>query len=301
MSMNAPTVALLVSAVMWGVTWWPLKTLHQMGFDGLVLTTAAFGTASIVMLPVLWMQRGSLGRGLPALLLIMVLGGYANLSFTLAMMYGEVVRAMALFYMVPMWGVLGGRLFLGERIDCGRAAAVVFALGGAFMVLGGPQILSGQVSWLDLLAISAGLAFALNNIVFRYAQATPVSSKLTAMLLGCFMLSALLVFQFELQSWPSVSHRDWFWVGVYGIAWLLLATALTQWAVTHMQAGRASVIIILELLTAVATATWIGGEHMSVAEMGGAALILFGALIEARREGDADIAVPVHAGDFRHV
>ena len=41
-----------------------------------------------------------------------------------------------------------------------------------------------------------------------------------------------------------------------------------------MEAGRASVIIILELVTAVASALWIGGERMSVTEMVGGALIL---------------------------
>jgi len=42
-------------------------------------------------------------------------------------------------------------------------------------------------------------------------------------------------------------------------------------------------IIILELVTAVASALWIGGERMSVSEMVGGALILTAAVIEARR------------------
>jgi hypothetical protein len=57
----------------------------------------------------------------------------------------------------------------------------------------------------------------------------------------------------------------------YGLAWLLLATLGTQFGVTHMEAGRASVIIILELVTAVASALWIGGERMSVTAMVGGA------------------------------
>jgi drug/metabolite transporter (DMT)-like permease len=69
----------------------------------------------------------------------------------------------------------------------------------------------------------------------------------------------------------------------YGLAWLLLATLGTQFGVTHMEAGCASVIIILELVTAVASALWIGGERMSVTEMVGGALILAAAVFEARR------------------
>ena len=44
-----------------------------------------------------------------------LLGGFANLGFTLSMIYGDVIRAMMLFYLAPVWGVLGGALFLGER------------------------------------------------------------------------------------------------------------------------------------------------------------------------------------------
>jgi drug/metabolite transporter (DMT)-like permease len=57
----------------------------------------------------------------------------------------------------------------------------------------------------------------------------------------------------------------------------------TQWAVTHLEAGRASILIIMELVTAVVTAMLFGGERMSGTELFGAALILVAAVIEARR------------------
>lgn len=80
-----------------------------------------------------------------------------------------------------------------------------------------------------------------------------------------------------------MSAGGWLAAIGYGLAWLLVATLGTQFGVTHMEAGRASVIIILELVTAVASALWIGGERMSVTEMVGGALILTAAVIEARR------------------
>ena len=53
-----------------------------------------------------------------------------------------------------------------------------------------------------------------------------------------------------------------------------------------MEAGRSSIIIIMELITAVVSATLIAGERMSVPEMLGGVLILSAALIEALRTQD---------------
>jgi drug/metabolite transporter (DMT)-like permease len=242
----------------------------------------AFGAVSVLLLPVLIAQRRVWAGEGRILLAIAVLGGYANLAFTSAMIYGEVVRVMVLFYLLPVWGVLGGRIFLGERIDAARGLAVALALGGALLILGGFQALAGDIAWTDLLALSCGVAYAGNNLLFRARQDLPVVHKVTAMLSGCFVLAVLLVL-LRVQPWPEVSVMDWVWVVLYGLGWILLATVATQWAVTHLEAGRASILIIMELVVAVTTAMLFGGERMTGVEMLGGALILTAAVIEARR------------------
>lgn len=282
--MNAalPMATLIAASLMWGLAWLPLKHLERLGLSGIALTLAACGVAAICLVPRLLREhRHWHGQG-RHLLLIAALGGYANLAFTLAMIYGEVVRMMVLFYLLPVWGVLGGRLFLGERLDATRLAAVFAALFGAFLILGGFDALQGAVSWTDVLALACGMAFAGNNLVFRARQTIPIASKIAAMLLGATALAALALGA-GLQPFPEVAAADWMAAAGYGLAWLLVATAGTQYGVTHMEAGRASIIIILELVTAVVSAVLIGGERMSAAEMAGGGLILLAAVVEARR------------------
>ena len=275
---------------MWGVAWWPLQQMAALGIGGVALALGAFGALSVVAMPLLvTRQRAWAGEG-RYLLVIALLGGYANLAFTCALIYGEVVRVMVLFYLLPVWGVLGGWLFLGERIDAARGAAVLLALVGAVQILGGMRIFATAIAWPDLLALSCGLAYAGNNLLFRARQALPVVDKIAAMLSGCFALAALLMV-FGAQPWPQTALQDWLWVVAYGLGWILLATVAAQWAITHMEAGRASILIILELVTAVVTAMWIGGERMSGAEWLGAALILAAAVIEASRRRDAQAEV----------
>lgn len=279
-----PLAVLFAASFMWGLAWLPLKQLERMGLSGIALTFIACGTGAALLVPRFVRERRHWRGQARWLLLIALLGGYANLAFTVAMIYGEVVRVMALFYLLPVWGVLGGWLFLGERLDARRATAVAAALAGALLILGGFDALRGAVSWTDLLAISCGLTFAGNNLVFRARQTIPVASKAAAMLFGATLLAAALLVAGG-QPWPDTSAFGWLAAAGYGLAWLLVATLGTQFGVTHMEAGRASIIIILELIIAVASAVLIGGERMSPAEMAGGALILAAAVIEARRVG----------------
>ena len=70
------------------------------GFSGLSLVVFASFVAAGCLVPRLLAERDAL-RGQGAwLLAIAVLGGYANLAFTTATMYGDIVRVMVLFYLV---------------------------------------------------------------------------------------------------------------------------------------------------------------------------------------------------------
>lgn len=284
MNALAPLAVLVTASFMWGLAWLPLKALERAGLGGVALTFVACGAAAALLAPRFVRERTHWRGETRWLLAIAALGGYANLAFTVAMIYGEVVRVMVLFYLLPVWGVLGGRLFLGERLDGWRVAAVVAALGGAFLILGGPAAVGGAIAWTDWLAVSCGLSFAANNLVFRARQQVPVAAKSAAMLIGATTLAALLLAA-GVQPWPTPSALGWAAAAGYGVVWLLLATLATQFGVTHMEAGRASIIIILELVTAVASAVIIGGESLSAIEATGGALILGAAVIEARRAG----------------
>jgi drug/metabolite transporter (DMT)-like permease len=277
-----PVVLLVLSSLLWGCAWIPLRALEGLGLSGLSMTVVAGGSAALCLLPVAARERAAWrGRGAVGLLLIFLLGGYANLAFSTALVYGEVVRVMVLFYLLPVWGVAGGYFFLGERAGKLRLVAVGCALSGAVLVLGGFGALRGSVSLLDLLAVSSGLAFAGSNLVFRARQELPLASKAGAMLLGSSALAALGL-ALGLQSTAGIQLSGIPWAVAYGVGWLLFATLGGQYGVTHLEAGRASVIIIIELLAAVASAMLVGGERMSPMEIAGGALILLAALIEAR-------------------
>jgi len=275
-----PLLSLLASSVMWGLAWLPLQTLRKTGIDGVLVIVIAFGTAGLLMLPVLWRQRAAWRGGARWLFAIALLGGFANVAFTLAISYGEVVRVMVLFYLLPAWGVLGGWLFLGERMSLPRVLTMLGALGGAALMLGADALLGLELVWQDWLAIGCGLAFTGNNLLFRHCQALPVGSKSAAMLLGSPLL-ALAIVALGLQSitLPMASAAGG--AVLYGL-WVVVATFLVQYGVTHLEAGRVAILIILELVIAVLSAVLLGADTLSAREAAGVALVLAAAIAEAR-------------------
>ena len=127
-SKRVATGVLLFSASLWGLSWMPLKWFIAQGLTGPMVSLLSYGVVGLFTCVFIWRQRAAWRAQWGMLLALAVVGGWANTSFVNALMLGDVVRVMFLFYLSPVWSVLGGWLFLKERIPPLRWAAVVVAL-----------------------------------------------------------------------------------------------------------------------------------------------------------------------------
>ncbi|MDR9498611.1 MAG: DMT family transporter [Hydrogenovibrio sp.] len=278
-----PVFVLIFASVFWGMSWLPLKSLNQMGFDGPFLIMGAYSLLALAFLPFLFRHRRDLNKNFKAWLLILALGGGANLAFNYALIYGEVIRVMVLFYLLPLWGVLGGKFLLQEHIDMKGWLAAGLAVSGAFFIVGGHRIFDHPPTLIDLIALLSGFLFAMNNIAFRAHQALTVTTKLSALFLGTTLFSGIL-FVVQGDPVPQVdSYQAWWFLAFYGLVWLLIANYGSQWAVTHMPANRAAILMITELLAAVISAILIANEILTPLESMGGLLIVTAAILEALR------------------
>ena len=109
-----------------------IKALHSKGADGLALIACAYGVLALIALPWLWQARASLVRHWHWLLAIVLFGGAANVSFSYAIIYGDVVRVMVLFYLLPV-GCARRAIYLKEPTAWWRWCGVVMALAGVLL------------------------------------------------------------------------------------------------------------------------------------------------------------------------
>lgn len=280
--------ALLIAGLLWGLTWMPFKHFGALGLTGITLTMMSYGLIGLAVLPWLawrapsWLPQ----RGLIAL--IALTGGGANVCFVSALVQGEVVRVMLLFYLAPVWGVLGGRIFFGEPLTALRIAGVGAAVAGAFLLLGGPAVLKAPPGIVDGLALASGMLYAAQNIATRMADRAPLDAKTLAVFVGCGLLSGALVLASG-ASLPPLSATLVGLLAAFAGIWMMAAMVFTAYGVTHLEAGRAAILLVFELVAAVVSAMWIAGERLDGAEWIGAALIVAAALLEARSNTRSDV------------
>lgn len=282
---------LLTGSIIWGLFWWPLKLLDVAGIHSDFVQIFAYGLPALVLLPFAWCSVSRWRSQVALLLLIALLGGWANASFATSLAHGNVVRVMLLFYLAPVWTIIAARIFLAEAFTPMRVIALVLALSGLFATLGGPAAFTSPLSATDLLALSSGLAFALNNVAIRAGHAIPETVRAMAVFAGCALISLFLIL-WNAQPIPAFDSVHLWALAALGLLWILPGTLATFYGVARLDAGRAAILLLTELVVGVFSAVCIGGEQLSMQEVAGGLLILTAALIEARTETQAITPIP---------
>lgn len=273
-------LSLIASSVVWGLTWWPLKYFAQLGLDGHAIALVAYGPIALAALPFVWRERAQWRSERRLLFAIALFFGLANFALNLALMSGSVVRVMLFFFLLPAWGVIGGRIFLKEALDGRRLLAVLLCLGGVFTIVGGVEVFSTPWSLADLAALVAGIAYTLGGIANRASPALPIVSRTLASFIGCSALGVVGLL-LHVPAIPPLQPADWGMLLLFAAAWIGGATLLTTIGVTHLPAGRVGVLQVVELAVAIVSAVWVGGEALSATEMLGAAMIAAATVVEA--------------------
>jgi drug/metabolite transporter (DMT)-like permease len=275
-----PVFALLLGATFWGVVWYPLRLLEAEGLAGPWSALIIYGAAVLVGVMVMALRR-SLPRPAGGLLVLAAASGWCNVSFIVAMLDGNVVRVLLLFYLAPLWTVLLARLILGEVLSKAAWLTMALAFAGAMVMLWDPAaglpLPRGAADWL---ALSSGMAFALSNVTVRWLDKVPVWDKCVLGWLGVVAVAAAwLFFQPAIPPQSAGAVAGAAALGVFGMVFMTFAVI---YGMTHMPAHRAAVILLFELVIGAAAAQWLTDEQVMLNEWTGGALILISAWIAAR-------------------
>lgn len=290
--MPPPVFVLMFGSTCWGLTWIWLKHIESLGVGPVLLSIIAYGAQFLICLPWVlpelrrWRQTpGERPIASHWLLLLALLSGVSGIGFTVAMVYGDVIRSVLLFFLLPAWGVVMGHVFLRESLSIKRLLTLFLALGGAFTLLA-PDVTFG-LKLADLAALIAGLALAGANVLFRYLQNEPMVVKLSVMQFGG-VACGLMIWLLLPESTQAITLDGLLQSALYGITLLLAAMVATQYAVERLPAGRSSVLMTFELVVATSTALWLGGAQPGVLVLLGGGLIVTAALIEASTQTTTD-------------
>jgi drug/metabolite transporter (DMT)-like permease len=285
----------LVAVTLWGLA--PVATRAAVAhLAPLPLLVLRLTLASLVLLP--WalpvfrrLRLRPAGRLIAAGALGLV--GY-NLPVTAGLQWLPASTAGLLLATEPIWVMVLGRVFLGERGDARTWLGSAVALGGV-AVLAGPGALTGAHSHQALagagLVLAGTLAFGAYTIVLR-----PLSQEYGAVpaTAASTVVGTLPYLAFAgTLSGPGLAHLD---PAVWGeLAFLALgstAAGLLLWnrAVLALGTTRVSLLLYLEPVVSVLGAVVLLGERVTVVMIAGGLLILAGVAVASSAPSRKDVS-----------
>lgn len=284
----------MFNALVFGLSWWPLRQLQTLGWHPLWATACVFAVA-VVLLLVLYPQAP---RGFAQscwIWLLALASGITNVGFNWSVTIGDVVRAVLLFYMMPAWSVLLAWPLLGERPSAASLLRLGLALAGVVAVLKSPDmpwpVPSGLADWL---ALGAGFTFALTNILLKKladapdASQTSEPSRMLSMFGGgAVMALAVAVMGQYTGAVPAAAPQGLTWLPwALGLCVsLLLGNLALQYGAGRLSASTTSLIMLTEILFASVSSAWAGTGEITSRTLAGGALILVASLLSVTGTG----------------
>lgn len=276
-----PNAAVAVAAAFWGLWWLPVRWLDRSGLPGDWATLALNASALAILMPYLWTRRRWLARAGVGLWLAGLLYGVMMALWNHALIVGEVVRVVLLFYLAPIWSTLLALFILRARIGPMRALSIVLGLAGAAVILGfegGVPMPRSEGDWFGLVA---GLVFAFSATFARESGAGG-GFEMTILSFAGGMLFGLLL---AMLSPVAPTGREMLEAiplavaialcGMLPITWLVL------WGATHLDPGRVSILLLLEVAASAISAAILTDEPFGWRETIGCVMILLAGLAEA--------------------
>ncbi len=278
-----PSIVVSAGAAIWGLFWIPVRQLDSNGISAAWTSLIALGLIGIVFV-VLFATRYLKTRRIPwNVLLTGLIGGGYFVLYTCALILTEVVKAILLIYLAPIWSIMLGRFMLNEKITTYRVIAVCCGISGLVVVLG---ISDGNLRWTevgDLMALVAGFLWSFAAVRIRQRPEIPVWEQVGAFHIGGALIAALfIIMPFQgLQKTPALNALvdSVLWLAVF-MFFFVIAVYLVWWGTRILSPTRVGLLSMTEVAFGVGSAAILAGEPFGWVQVTGVILILSAAFID---------------------
>ncbi len=276
------SIAVAVCGSVWGVFWLPLRWLDAQGVGG-GWTALIFNLVSLLApLPFLLRREKWAGfvRHAPAGLML----GTAFSLYTVSLVMTDVLHAILLFYLTPVWSTLAARILFGARLTVSRVIAIVLGLSGMAILLGDAQGLPMPRNAGDWIALISGMLWAAGTMHSYARPASGVALPVFSFSLGGLISSALVLAVALQMDLPLAASGGLLpslpWIILAALIFFVPPNFLVLWAAQRLDPGRIGILLTTEVMVGAISAAFLAGETFGMPEFVGTAFIIGAGLVE---------------------
>ena len=282
---NLAKVACTAAGAVWGLYWIPLRAVNAAGVIGSWATTLFYLAPFLLLLPIaIFRWRHILRAGWP-LQWIAILAALALVFYSNAFLYTDVIRAVLLYYLTPIWSVLLARAWLKEPITRSQVVAIMLGILGLLVVLNADQGFPLPKNAGDWMGLIAGLFWALTANVMRRDSGQYTFDVLISWFFWAAVFALVLALLPILDEPPVPEMRQvieilpWF-VPVVLLMIIPMFYAIT-WGVPLLNPGTVGILFMTEISVGAISAALLTDEPFGTREVLGIGLITVAGLTEA--------------------
>ena len=272
------------SGLVFGVFWIPLRALDEAGFPGLWSTTLFHQLSLLLVLPFIVHHWRSLIPGRTRLHLSTMTAGLAYALYSGAFLYTDVIHVIVLFYLMPIWGFLLARIFMGERVTPIRWLSMTLGLSGLLVISGVENGLPVVQNIGDWMALIGGIVWAGASTLILADKEDAVNYT-TGFIFWSAVISTILAWigtQTGVIPLPDWTHLDrlLLWLIPFQIIIIIPAAFATMYSPSQLNPGIVGLLFMTEISVGTTTAALFADEPFGVREAIGIVLITLAGIAE---------------------
>jgi DME family drug/metabolite transporter len=253
-------------------------------FEALVAVRASLGWAAMLLFVLLRRGAGSLRVARRDLLFLLPLGivgiGAFYWLYFFTVRESTVGTAAILLYSSPAFVALLAWIFLQETLGLLRLLALTLTFGGIFLVVGGHDPGTLEVSLLVLTAgLLSGLTYGLYSILGKPMAGHLEPAVILSYALGFGSLLLMLAALPTFYTLVGLSSRSYALLFMLAVVHTALAFGLYTAGLKRLDAGQAAIVATVEPVVAGAIGVVLLGEKLTALKVIGALLVLAGAAL----------------------
>ena len=280
-----PNFAILLSTILWGTWWLPLRLMNEYASNNAIPLFLSFMIAGLLLL-VFSIRNIHLFTKKNIILTIVAaaFGAAAMCLYNEGLLRGNVARILIFFYLTAVWSTIIEIIFLKTPLTIYRFLSITAGFSGLFIITGFDQGNFFPQSLADLFGIISGILWSVCATLIRINKELDVNFGTSVFIIigGLFVLIATLLPDGQVVSGynSEIFSKTIFIVLIFSFIWLLPGYWLITYGQDQVDPGRAGILLMFEVVIGIVSAYLLANEIITVREFLGALFVMTAPLIE---------------------